>query len=316
MKALRVGVAGAGVFGSYHAAKIDALADVELAGLFDTDRDRAAALASKFTVGEYVDFDAFLENLDAVVIATPATSHFELGEAALNAGKHVFIEKPVATTHQAVQALVEIASSKNLILQAGHQERYVCEAIGLFSRDRAPQRIECVRHVPFTGRCGDVSAVLDLMVHDIDLIRRLTGAELLNVSADGDGDGEKVAAELFLSTGTLAMLSARRASKASERRMTIVYDDGVIDFDFVRRTLSNTTSAAISSVFDTGEAPLAVRDPLAHGASLFANGIRRGTTSGVSGEDAVKTIEWARNIEQAAGIDAARDIDLRKRVRK
>ncbi len=313
MTTLKLGVAGAGVFGSYHAAKIDALGDAALAGVYDTDHSRAEALASKFDARAFDDFGAFLEGLDGVVISAPAIAHFELGEAALNAGKHVFIEKPVATSTSAARALAKLAAEKRLVLQAGHQERYVCEAIGLFSRARSPQRIECVRHVPFTGRCGDVSAVLDLMVHDIDLIRRLTGADLLNVSADGDG--EQVAAELFLSTGTLAVLSARRSAKTSKRGMTIVYDDGVIDFDFIRRTLTNTTGSPISSVFDAGAAPLAVRDPLAYGAELFANGVRRGKTLGVGGEDAAKTVEWARKIEQAAGIDAARDIDLRKRVR-
>ena len=314
MADLKLGVAGAGVFGSYHAAKIDALADVALRGVYDTDHARAAALAGNFSAPAFTDYEAFLADLDGVVIAAPAIAHFELGEAALNAGKHVFIEKPVAASAAAARALATLANQKNLVLQAGHQERYVCEAIGLFSRKRMPQRIECVRHVPFTGRCGDVSAVFDLMVHDIDIIRRMTGADLLNVSADGHA--EKVAAELFLSTGTLALLNARRSAKASERRMTIVYDDGVIEFDFIRRTLTNTTDAAISSVFDAGGAPLAVRDPLAFGAELFANGIRRGKTMGVSGEDAAETVDWARNIEQAAGIDGANDIDLRKRVRK
>ncbi len=314
MAALKLGVAGAGVFGSYHAAKIDALADADLVGIYDTDQARAEALAVKFATSVFVDYDAFLGALDAVVVAAPAIAHFELAETALNAGRHVFIEKPVASSAASASALAQLADQKGLVLQAGHQERYVCDAIGLFSRKRPPQRIECVRHVPFTGRCGDVSAVFDLMVHDIDLIRRLTNAELLNVSAEGNA--EKVAAELFLSSGTLAVLSARRSAKASERRMTIVYDDGVIDFDFIRRTLSNTTDAAISSVFDAGAAPLAVRDPLAYGAELFANGVRCGKTLGVSGEDAAETVKWARNIEQAAGIEAVRDIDLRKRVRK
>lgn len=314
MTALKLGVAGAGVFGSYHAAKIDALTDADLAGVFDVDRARAGALADKYSAPVFDDYEAFLRGLDGVVIAAPAIKHFELGEAALNAGKHVFIEKPVAASAAAARALSNLAREKGLVLQAGHQERYVCDAIGLFTRKRMPQRIECVRHVPFTGRCGDVSAVYDLMVHDIDVIRRLTGADLLNVSAEGNA--EKVAAELFLSSGTLALLNARRSAKASERRMTIIYDDGVIDFDFIRRTLTNTTDAAISSVFDAGAAPLAVRDPLAFGAELFANAIRCGKTQGVSGEDAAETVEWARKIEVAAGIEAAGDIDLRKRVRK
>lgn len=312
MTVLKLGVAGAGVFGSYHAAKIDALEGVKLAGIFDIDAQRAGTLAEKYNAPFFGDYNEFLAHLDAAVIATPALSHFELGERALLASKHVFMEKPLATTASAAQALVQRADEKGLILQVGHQERYVCAAIGLFSRERAPQRIECVRHVPFTGRCGDVSAVLDLMVHDIDIIRRLTGADLLNVSADGDE--HRVAAELFLSTGTLATLSARRSAKASERRMTVLYDDGVIEFDYIRRTLTNTTDAAISSVFQDG-APLSIRDALAYGAELFVSSILTGEARGVSGAEAAETIEWARKIERAAGIEETQDVDLRKRVR-
>ncbi len=314
MTALRLGVAGAGVFGSYHAAKIDDLDGAVLAGVFDRHKDRAERLAVRHGSVAFDDYAAFLNAVDAVTIASPATTHFELGEAAIAAGKHVFIEKPLASSRGAAEALVDAAERRGLILQTGHQERYVCEAIGLFSRSSPPQRIECVRHVPYTGRCDDVSAVMDLMVHDLDLVRRLTGGDILHVSAAGEF--ERVAAELFLSTGTLATLSARRSEKTSDRRMTILYDDGAIEFDFIRRTLSNTTAAEISSVFETGAAPLAVRDPLAYGAELFANSIRRGVTLGVSGGEAAETVDWARKIEEAAGLSVASDVDLRRRVLK
>lgn len=313
MQSLRIGVAGAGVFGSYHAAKYAALDNVRLVSVFDQDASRAQMLGEKSDATPLCDYDTFLDSVDAVVLTTPAITHFELGERALKAAKHLFVEKPLASSAAAANALVEIARDADVILQAGHQERYVCEAIGLFSRARAPQRIECVRHVPFTGRCGDVSAVLDLMVHDLDLVRTLTSAEPLNISADGERDG--VAAELFLANGTLATLSARRSAKSSDRRMTLIYDDGVIEFDFIRRTLANSTPATLFSVFDYGTPPLAIRDPLAYGAELFANSIIQGRTLGVAGEDAAAIIEWARKIEAAAGLEAAGDVDLRKRVR-
>ena len=312
MSIVRIGVAGAGVFGSYHAAKISALEGIELAGIYDTDEARVSALAIKHNVTPFGDYAQFLSNLDAVVIAVPATYHFELGEAALRAGKDVLIEKPLATSTTAARALVEIAEEEGRILQVGHQERYVCESTGLFSRDRAPQRIECVRHVPFTGRCGDVSAVMDLMVHDLDIIHCLCRSEVVNVNAEGSHD--RLSAELFLASGTIATLNARRSASSSNRRMVIVYDDGVIEFDFIRRTLTNTTPAKISSFFDAGAAPLSVRDPLAYGTELFAKSVVDRQVHGVAGKDAAEIVAWARQVERAAGITGVGDVDLRKRV--
>lgn len=313
MSIVRIGVAGAGVFGSYHAAKIDALDGVRFEGVYDTDPGRAGALAAKHGVEAFSDYTRFLDHIDAIVIAVPAVHHFELGEAALLAGKDVLIEKPLSTTTAAARALVKIAKDCGRILQVGHQERYVCESTGLFSRERAPQRIECVRHVPFTGRCGDVSAVMDLMVHDLDIVQCLCRSAVMNVNAEGVHDN--VAAELFLASGTIATLSARRSAKTSNRRMVIVYDDGVIEFDFIRRKLSNTTPAKISSLFDAGKAPLSVRDPLAYGAELFVKSIADRNAHGVAGDDAAEIVDWARQVERAAGIDGAGDIDLRQRVR-
>lgn len=315
MSGTRIGVAGAGVFGSYHASKIDGLDGAVLGGVFDTDCNRAEVLATKFKSAAFNDFTVFLDAVEAVVIATPAMTHFDLARQALASGKHILVEKPVATSPGAVGALSTLAASRNLIFQAGHQERYVCEATGLFSRDRAPQRIECVRHVPFTGRCGDVSVVMDLMVHDLDIIKTLThSAEALNVSADGDQDN--VDAELFFSTGTLASLSARRSAERPARRMTIVYDDGIIEFDFVRRTLQNSTPAPINSAFTGQQAPLSARDPLARGTELFLESILKGTILGVSGEATAKTINWADQIEKAAGLDQTAVPNLKLAVRQ
>ncbi|MEM8770533.1 MAG: Gfo/Idh/MocA family oxidoreductase [Pseudomonadota bacterium] len=303
MAAVKIGVAGAGVFGSYHTAKISNLDGALLSGIYDADEARAKALAEASSTPAFNTYEALLAVVDAVVIATPAVSHFELGKAALAAGKHMFVEKPVAVSVATARALANLASDKGLIFQAGHQERYVCEAMGLLSRARAPQRIDCVRHVPFTGRCGDVSAVLDLMVHDLDIIHRLAPAEILNLNAEGDRDN--IAAELFLSTGTLASVSARRGAQKSQRRITIVYDDGVIEFDFIRRTLSNTTAAELAPSFDAGTAPLAIRDPLAYGAELFLNSIQSGVHHGVSGAEAADVIVWARQIEKTAGLETS-----------
>ncbi len=319
---LRMGVAGAGVFGSYHAAKLadrDLVDDSNIlfAGVYDIDAERAQVLAQKFNTKTYQSYDAFLQEMDAVVIAAPASDHFSLCEAALLKGCHCFVEKPLALTVCAVDRLVALADTKNLVLQIGHQERYVCAAVGLFSRARAPVRIECVRRVPHTGRCDDVSVAFDLMVHDLDIVRQLSGADISTVYASGNVD--EISAELLLENGTIAILEAARRSRVPERRMTLVYDDGVIDFDFIERTMSNTTPAKLNADISPDKAPLAIRDPLAYGAALFIEAIRLSKTPVVSGSDGRVTVSWAQQIEQAAQIgveqiDAEAEVDKRLRA--
>lgn len=309
-RVIRIGVAGAGVFGSYHAAKYTGRDDAALTAVFDLDPERAQALAAKHGAEAVHDYHRFLDGIDAVVIAAPASAHFQLAQAALKAGKDVFVEKPIALTLASADELVALADESNCILQVGHQERYVCDAFGLFSRDRAPLRIECVRRVPFSGRCDDVSVAFDLMVHDLDIICRLTNSAAANIRADGGKD--EIAAELFLENGTLAVLNAGRRAKESERRMTLIYDDGVIEFDFIRRRLKNSTAASLNDLFAAGAAPLAVRDPLAYGAELFLEAVLNRREPAVSGRSARMAVAWACDIEQAAGIETVGSV---KRLR-
>jgi predicted dehydrogenase len=318
---LKMGVVGAGVFGSYHAAKLadrDLVddKDVVFAGVYDTDAECAQALAQKYNTKAYQTYHKFLQNMDAVVIAAPASDHFALCETALLKGCHCFVEKPLALAVDDVDRLIALADTKNLVLQIGHQERYVCAAVGLFTRERAPVRIECVRSVPHSGRCSDVSVAFDLMVHDLDIVSQLAGADVGTVYASGNAD--ELSAELLLENGTVAVLKAARRSQVSERRMTLVYDDGIIDFDFIERTISNTTPAQLKGDISADKAPLAIRDPLAYGAALFIEAIRFSKTPVVSGHDGRVTVSWAQQIEQAAQIGAAQmdvEAEVDKRLR-
>ena len=308
---IRIGVAGAGVFGSYHAAKFASRSDAALVGVFDVDGQRAALLAAKHGAEPFGDFHRFLDAVDAVVVATPASTHFQIAEAALKHGRHVFVEKPLALSVAAADALIDLAQAKTLVLQVGHQERYVCEAIGLLSRPIAPMRIECVRRVPYSGRCGDVSVAFDLMVHDLDIIRQLTKSDALNINADGSVD--EITAELFFGNGTLVSVSADRRARDSERRMTLIYEDGVIDFDFVRRKYSNTTGATLREIAAHDQAPVALSDPLAYGAELFIGAVARNETPIVTGHCGRAAVAWACAIEQAANIPS--DGSIVKRLR-
>ena len=302
---VRIGVAGAGVFGGYHASKFASHESSNLVAVFDPDRARATSLAERHDATAYDDLGEFLQQVDAVVVTTPATVHFDVANSALQAGRHVFIEKPITLDTGHADALIEAAQAKNLVLQVGHQERYVFDAVGLLAREKVPSKIDCVRCGPSSGRCEDVSVVFDLMVHDIDLVRELTKSDIQHISAEGSpGD---VSAELVLENSAIVSMKASRLAERRERRMSLVYDDGIIEFDFVNRTLKNSTPAKLEQVFETDAAPLALRDPLSFGAQSFLNSIVKGEQPMISGEVGRNAIEWALLVEEAAGLSSLND---------
>ena len=311
MEKISIGVAGAGVFGAHHIAKIAAHEHAVFAGVCDLNNARATALAEKFGGSVFSDFADLVAAVDAVVVAAPASKHFELAQTALLAGKHTFVEKPLALSLNDADELIELASSKGLVLQVGHQERYVFDAVGLFDRDKAPQQIECARSTDAVGRCEDVSVIFDLMIHDLDLVRKLTKGEPLAVTAAGDPDS--VSAEFTLSNGTTAVMSAARKAPTVERRMKLIYDDGVIEFDFVNRTCSNSTPQALKADVNQAADSLAMSDPLAFGADQFVSAIISNADPIVSGKDGRAAVNWALQIEAALpnSLDNARDTDER-----
>lgn len=308
---VKIGVAGAGVFGAYHAAKFASHPSAVLSAIFDPDSDRSEALAAEYGAQASRDLDDFLQSVDAVVVTAPATSHFELVDRALRAGRHVFVEKPIALDVDQANDLINRAEEMGLILQVGHQERYVFDAVGLLARDKAPLKIDCVRCGPTSGRCEDVSVVFDLMVHDIDLVRQLTKSEIGSVAAEGAA-GE-VTADLTLANGAVVTMKASRLAETRDRRMSLVYDDGFIEFDFINRTVENSTPAMLNEVFDCKDAPPALKDPLAYGADAFLQSIINDAPLRVSGKDGRDAVAWAVRIEEAAGL-ALRESETMERM--
>lgn len=297
---VKIGVVGAGVFGSFHAAKFAAQDNAILAGIFDIDAERAAALADQFGSRAYARFGSLLDNVDGVVIATPATRHFALALEAIDNSRHLLVEKPLAITTDEADALIARARDRDVVLQVGHQERYVCEAAGVLAQVETPIRIECVRRVPYTGRCEDVTVAFDLMVHDIDIVQQLTKASITNARAHGSAD--EISAEILLDNGAVVALNACRRAEAPERRMTVVYRDGIVEFDYIKRTLGGRGGSTDIDSIGGDAPPLALSDPLAHGAGLFLAAVQGRTNAIVTGEDGRACVQWAEQIEHAAGI--------------
>ena len=299
---LRAGVAGAGVFGGHHARKYASLPDVELVGIYDRGTGRALALAEGLGAPGFVDLEAFLEQAEAVTIAAPAVAHFELAWAALSAGRHVYSEKPLAATLQGARALVAKAAEQGRVLACGHQERAVFGAMGLFDAPERPLRVEAVRRNTHTGRGADVSVVLDLMIHDLDLAVALTEAPAETVEGDSvTTQGpfhDRAWAEITFQGGMTAHFEADRDAAQRERTMRLIYPSGVVEIDFLARTFRNETGFPLNADFDQTEAG---RDPLGVSVASFVAACRgEAERPLVTGEEAAAALALALRIEKAA----------------
>lgn len=302
VKHLVAGVAGAGVFGGHHAAKYAAHDGVELAAIFDLDMERATALARRYGARAYTDFEAFLDHVDIVTVATPAPAHFATALRALERGKHVLVEKPITLRLEDADRLIAAAAEGGRILQVGHQERFVFEALGVLSRGKLPTSVRSVRANPPTGRGDDVSVAFDLLIHDIDLIRQLGCGTPVSVSASGDANA--LEAEITCDGGAVIVMEASRLAPKRDRRMRLVYDDGIIEIDFVQRRVMNSTPAPLSAGLDDGDKLPALADPLGFGVACFIDAVRTAAPPPITGEEARAALEWALLIEAALGEQA------------
>ena len=237
---LRVGVVGAGYFGRFHALKVAAGARTRLAGVADRDPARAEALASE-TRAPALPLEALLAVSDAIVVAVPAAAHHEVASAALAAGRHVLVEKPIASSLDEADALAALAASCGRVLQVGHLLRHSAEHRAISERIARPLYIETARLAPFKPRGTDVSVILDLMIHDLDLVLALVDSPIESVDALGaavSSEREDIAnARVRFANGCVATITASRISLKTERRMRVFSEEGYLSADFGARKL-------------------------------------------------------------------------------
>lgn len=297
---LKVGLIGAGVFGSYHADKISCAETVENAGIYDPDTARASVLAARYGAPVLTDLDALLRASDAVIIAAPAGTHAALARAALENDCHVLVEKPLALSAPDAHEIAALATERDLILQVGHQERLVCAALGLFEIAAPPKRIEITRAgpPPPSGRTMDVSVIWDLMIHDIDLVNRLFGGEVEITGCEGRrelGDHLDQASATLRLGEHRAKLTASRIAPERRRTMRLVYDEGDVLVDFIARTVDNQTRFKLN----TDLASL-VPDPLGAADNLFFEACRFGAKPFITGTEAADAVRVAEQLERLA----------------
>lgn len=300
----RAGVAGAGVFGGHHARKYASIEGVELIGVYDRGTGRALALAETLGVNGFEEdaWAAFVDGLDLLTVAAPAVAHADLAVRGLKAGCHVYVEKPLAATREDARAILQAAAEAGRILACGHQERAVFKAMGLLDAPERPIRLEAVRKNSHTGRNEDVSVVLDLMIHDLDLALTLAGDHAQQVTATARAPigphADEARAEIVFGGGLTAVFESSRVAEARERTMRVVYPSGEVWIDFLARTFENTTPFAL----DPGFAESAIgKDPLGYSVQAFVDAARgRAVRPLVTGEEAYAALDLALRVEEAS----------------
>ncbi len=236
---MKIGVVGAGHLGKIHIKLISEIPEFELIGIFDLDRENCDNVANEYNVRSFQSYDELIDQVDAVDIVTPTLSHFDLAEQAIKSFKHVFIEKPITNTVQEAKSLLEISHEANVKAQVGHVERFNPAFKAAESYFEHPMFIETHRLAQFNPRGTDVPVVLDLMIHDLDIVLKVVKSNIRKVSASGVAvvsETHDIAnARLEFDNGCVANLTASRISLKSMRKSRFFQKDAYISVDFLEK---------------------------------------------------------------------------------
>ncbi len=238
---IRTAVIGVGYLGKFHAQKYADLANSELVAVCDTNLATAKLLADELNTTATDNIAELLPQIDALSIVVPTQKHYDIAKQCLAQGKHVLLEKPMTTTVAEAQDLVDIARQNQCILQIGHLERFNPAILALENILHTPLFIESHRVAPFNPRGADVNVILDLMIHDIDIILDIVGADVSHIDTQGvavlSKDIDIANARIKFTNGCVANVTASRAGMKSERKMRLFQHDAYISVDFQNKKL-------------------------------------------------------------------------------
>ncbi len=304
MKKVRAGVIGVGYLGRFHAEKYASLPDGELVGVVDADPARAAELAKKLNTRAFKDPEQLLGEVDAVSIVVPTVRHHRLAKQFLEQGVHVLLEKPMTVTLEQADELIELARSKAAILQIGHIERFNPAVTAIKAMLSSPRYIIAERAAPFTVRCTDVNVVLDLMIHDLDIVADLAGSEPKAISAAGASvitrELDMASARIVFQNGCIADVSASRVSD-EKKRLLRVFDNGSVytsDYQTQKAMVSRRGGNAVPELI-VEDISKDRSDTLAEEVRAFVNSVRTGTRPLVSGIEGRRALLLARLISHS-----------------
>ena len=237
---VRIGVVGAGALGFHHTRSLRGVPGAQLVGFHDASRERSGKVSAELGVNAFDSLEALLDEVEAVSIAVPTPVHYAVAAPALERGLHVLIEKPIATTLEEADALLAIAKRTGAVVQTGHVERFNRAVRAALPYVDAPRFIESDRLAPFNPRGSDVAVVLDLMIHDIDLVRTFVGCHIADVSAVGvpvlTPFVDIANARLSFAAGAVANITASRVSRERMRKLRIFQQSGYLSLDLAAGT--------------------------------------------------------------------------------
>lgn len=315
-RAIRMGVIGVGNMGQHHARLLSSMKDVELVGVSDINVERGIETASRYKVRFFEEYCDLLPHVDAVCIVVPTRLHYAVGINCLLAGIHVLIEKPIAASIPEAESLVNAAAQSQCILQVGHIERFnpAFRELSQVLKTEEVLALESHRMSPYSSRANDVSVVLDLMIHDIDLLLELAGSPVVKLTANGtrsldSGYLDYVTATLGFANGIVATLTASKVTHRKIRHIVAHCKNSFTEADFLNNEIfihrQNTSpqndrqtlyrqDGIIEKVYTSNIQPLSAE--LEH----FVNCVRGGNQPSVGGEQALKALRLASLIEQMA----------------
>jgi predicted dehydrogenase len=307
MSKIRAAVIGVGYLGRFHAQKYAQLDACELVAVVDGRADVRDAVAAEVKSRPVADYRELLGKVDAVSVVTPTPAHFEIADAFLAAGANVLVEKPITETPEQARQLIARAAATKRILQVGHLERFNAAILAAEPHLSTPRFMECQRLAPFKERGTDVNVVLDLMIHDIDLVQSLAGSEIVSIDAVGtpvfSGEIDIANARIRFANGCVANTTASRVSLKTERKLRIFEDAAYISLDLQQKIL--TLIRRKPGVPQPGQLPVSIEEAnLEQGDALkseiesFIDCIRNDKRPIVSGEDGLRALETAIRITE------------------
>ncbi len=308
MNKLRIGVVGVGHIGKNHARLYAELAGAQFTAILDTDQARARQLADEFGVAAVGSLEEFAETVDAASIATPTNTHYEIARELLGRGKHLLIEKPIAENTAHASELAELAADRGLVLQVGHVERFNPVLSALEKRLTNPRFIEAHRLSPFPKRSTDIGVVLDLMIHDLEIILHLVRSTVERIDAVGVpvlSHREDIAnARLRFENGCVANITSSRISPEQMRKIRVFQEDTYLSLDYqkqegeiYRRSAEGLTREDVE--IEPGE-------PLKRELASFIECAHTGRAPKVSGFQAAAALELAVEITKRIAANEAR----------
>ena len=305
MEKLKVGVVGVGYFGQFHAEKYSKVEDVELVGVADADESRAREIAKRYRTQPFFHYADLFLKVQAVTIAVPTPFHYSVTRECFLQGVDVLLEKPISSTLEEADELIRLSESKGLIFQIGHLERFNGALSTLEGKVRHPWFIECHRLGPFSGRGTEVDVVLDLMVHDLDILLSLVDTKVKELGAIGipvlTHTSDIANARIEFENGCTASLTASRVSEEKIRKTRVFQADGILSIDYILQKLSFSRKAVSPGKkkmpeMVTEEVPVKKVDLLEREIHSFLESVRSRKRPRVSGTDGRQALELALRI--------------------